>query len=175
MTIEKLKKSINEFKDFPREGVNYKDITPILSDSSSFIFVINKMSEYLSNYDFDSFLGIESRGFIFASALAYKLKKGLILARKLGKLPGKTINENYFLEYNKQSLEIKFDNIKPRQKIIIVDDVIATSGTINAAIKLVKYSKAETVSVISLILLNEFSSLQNFDNVPVHCLIKYNN
>ena len=127
--MEQLRQIIRDVPDFPQKGIVFKDITPLLSDAQSFKKAIELMAEPLRNRDFDALIGIESRGFIFASALAYELGKGHIPVRKPGKLPADTVQVSYQLEYGSDTLEMHADAVKAGQRIVIVDDVLATGGT----------------------------------------------
>ena len=137
-TPEFIKSKIRDIADFPREGIVFKDITTVLRDPMAFKHCIDLLAKHFEKQKIDYIAGIESRGFIFGSALAYKLGIGFIPIRKPGKLPSKTERVSYDLEYGKDSLEIHVDAIEPGKKVLIVDDLLATGGTAEAAIKLVK-------------------------------------
>jgi adenine phosphoribosyltransferase len=137
--------------DFPKKGIMFKDISPLLADKRAFSHAIDQMYQLCDYYDFDYVLGIESRGFIFATALAQVSRKGLVLARKPNKLPGKIYSESYGLEYGIDSLEMQQDILPNKAKVLLIDDVLATGGTIRAAANLVKKSGADVVG--SLVLL----------------------
>lgn len=131
---------VAEIPGWPKEPVTFKDIGPLLLNPKAFKEAVNKMCELVSDVDFDKIVGIDSRGFIFASVLAYKLDKGLVLARKKGKLPPPTTQVSYALEYGEATLEIKEGVIEEGEKILIVDDLMATGGTLKATQILVEKS-----------------------------------
>ena len=147
-------KSIRIIKDFPKKGIAFYDISTILSNPKVFNRVVNSMSREVNKLNANTIVGIDSRGFIFASAVAYKLKKKLVMIRKKGKLPGKTYFTSYKLEYGSNELEIQSDMIKSSDKIVIIDDIFATSGTIRASMKLIKKTKARIKGIVVLLELN---------------------
>ncbi len=129
MLTERLKKTIKSFPDFPKKGILFKDLSPIMADSELFRDLINEICKDKVFVNSDAILSIDARGFIYGSAIAYKLKKPLILARKKNKLPGELISKNYGLEYGNDSLSIQKDIVKDCQSFVIVDDLLATGGT----------------------------------------------
>ena len=133
-----LKKKIRSIPNFPKKGIIFRDITPLLQDKDYFHYVINRMARPYLNEKVDIIVGIDARGFILAAALAYKLKTGLAIIRKKGKLPYKTISKRYSLEYASNIIEMHADAIKKNQRVLLVDDVLATGGTMKTAIDLVK-------------------------------------
>lgn len=133
-----IKNYIRTIPDFPKEGIMFRDITTVLQDKDGFRLAVDSMAELIKDTDFDVIAGIESRGFVFGAALAYKLGKPLVTVRKKGKLPYKTISEEYSLEYGTAEIEIHSDAIEKGQRVIIVDDLIATGGTVKAAARLVE-------------------------------------
>tara|TARA_Y100000996_G_scaffold404276_1_gene378197 strand:+ start:1493 stop:2011 length:519 start_codon:yes stop_codon:yes gene_type:complete len=143
--------SIRIIKDFPKKGISFYDISTILSNPQVFHKVVNRMAREVKKLNVDTIVGIDSRGFIFASAVAFKLKYKLVMIRKKGKLPGQTHLIRYNLEYGSNELEIQKDMIKKRDKVVIIDDIFATSGTMKASINLVKKSKAKIKGVIVLL------------------------
>ena len=149
--MSKTLKSIRIIKDFPKKGISFYDISTILSNPSEFYMVVNKMAKEVKKINADTIVGIDSRGFIFASAVAYKLKK-LVMIRKKGKLPGKTFSIKYNLEYGSSQLEMQKDMIIiKKDKVVIIDDIFATSGTMKASINLIKRSKASIKGIIVLL------------------------
>lgn len=140
-----LKEHLREIKDWPKKGILFKDISPLLLNPSCFQFIIQEFQKHYEKIDFNKILAIDARGFLFASTLAYLLKKPLILARKKGKLPPPTLSESYTLEYGEASLEISSLAIAKGDKIILIDDLIATGGSSKAAAHLIKKSNAELV------------------------------
>jgi len=141
--------------DFPKPGIMFKDISPLLADHRAFSFAIDQLYDLSNFYDFNYVLGIESRGFIFATALAQLSKKGLVLARKPNKLPKKVYSENYGLEYGEDSLQIQQDILSKEARVLIIDDVLATGGTLIAAAKLVRKSGAIVVGSLVLLEISE--------------------
>jgi adenine phosphoribosyltransferase len=141
--------------DFPKPGIMFKDISPLLAEKNAFSHAMNELHRLSQFADFDYIMGIESRGFIFASALAQLSNKGLILARKPNKLPSKTYSEHYGLEYGKDSLEIQQNIIPPMANILLIDDVLATGGTIAAAASLVKRAGAHVAGALVLLEITE--------------------
>ena len=135
-----LKKYIRSIQDYPKKGILFRDITTLIKNAKAFRYTVDKMVEISKNMNFDKVVAVESRGFVFASAVAYKLSKSLILVRKKNKLPADTYSEDFELEYGKATIEIHKDSIKKDEKVIVIDDLIATGGTAKAAAKLVERS-----------------------------------
>ena len=135
-----LKKYIRSIKDYPKKGILFRDITTLIKDKKAFKETIDQMSKFLSDISFDRIAAIESRGFIFASALSYNLSKSFILMRKKNKLPAERYSVEFELEYGKSILEIHKDSINSNEKIVIIDDLLATGGTAEAGAKLVEKS-----------------------------------
>ena len=146
-----LKKYIRSIPDYPKKGILFRDITTLIKDNQAFKYTVDKITDMITDINFDKVVGIESRGFIFASAIAYKLSKPLILIRKKNKLPSEKYSEDFELEYGKATIEIHKDSIKKNEKVIIIDDLIATGGTAMAAAKLVKKSSGKIESFIFVI------------------------
>ena len=146
-----LKKYIRSIQDYPKKGILFRDITTLIKDKDAFKNCIDQMSKILSKINYDKIAGIESRGFIFSSPLSYNLSKPNILMRKKNKLPAEKYSEDFVLEYGKATLEIHQDSIKPKEKIIIVDDLIATGGTSEAGAKLVEKSSGLVAGFIFVI------------------------
>lgn len=158
-----LKKIIRDVPDFPKQGIIFKDITPLLRDAKAFRSAISKMAKHYKGQKIDAIVAVEARGFIFAGAMAAKLKTGFIPVRKPGKLPYKTISETYQLEYGTDTVQIHEDAIKPGDKILIIDDLLATGGTISAVVNLVKKLGGEVVGIgflIELAFLNGRNKLE---------------
>jgi|TARA_B110000438_G_C15737204_1_gene616845 adenine phosphoribosyltransferase len=135
-----LKKYIRSIPDYPKKGILFRDITTLIKDKDAFKECIDQMTKKLIKQDFDIIASIESRGFVFASALCYNLSKSLILMRKKNKLPAERYSQEFELEYGKATIEIHKDSIKPKEKVLIIDDLIATGGTAEAGAKLVEMS-----------------------------------
>tara|TARA_B100001105_G_scaffold246433_1_gene230122 strand:+ start:99 stop:626 length:528 start_codon:yes stop_codon:yes gene_type:complete len=146
-----LKKYIRSIQDYPKKGILFRDITTLIKDDQAYKYTVDKIAEMIININFDKVVGIESRGFIFASAIAYKMSKPLILIRKKNKLPSEKYSEDFELEYGKATIEIHKDSIKKNEKVIIIDDLIATGGTAMAAARLVKKSSGKIESFIFVI------------------------
>jgi adenine phosphoribosyltransferase len=153
--MDELRRMIRDVPDFPQKGIVFKDITPLLADPDAFKKAIDLMAQSLRDREFDLLVGIESRGFIFAAALAYALGKGKVPIRKPGKLPAKTVQVSYELEYGTDRLEIHEDAIRSGQRVVIVDDVLATGGTARGAANLVEKVGGE-VSILSFFIELEF-------------------
>jgi adenine phosphoribosyltransferase len=146
-----LKKYIRSIQDYPKKGILFRDITTLIKDKDAFRESINQMSKILNKLDYDKIAGVESRGFIFSSPLSYNLSKPNILMRKKNKLPAEKYSVDFKLEYGEATLEIHKDSIQPKEKIIIVDDLIATGGTSEAAAKLVEKSGGKVSGFIFVI------------------------
>src|SRR5689334_17430086 len=161
--VDHLKKLIREVPNFPKKGILFYDITTLLKDKTGLAMLIDKLSEHYISQDVDLVLGMEARGFIFAPALAYRLNAGFVPVRKPGKLPAATNRYDYALEYGTNTLEIHKDAIQKGQRVIIVDDLLATGGTAEATTKLVAASGGEVVGlgfVVELDFLNGRDKLQ---------------
>jgi adenine phosphoribosyltransferase len=167
---------IRNLPDFPKPGILFKDITPILADASLMSAIVNQLEAELAKEEIDAIIGIESRGFIFGALLAQKLHKPFIPVRKAGKLPFHTLSESYSLEYGEASLEIHTDALQKGMKVLIHDDLLATGGTAAAAGRLVKKLQAEVAVfsfLINLSFLPGFHNLEQEFGVKPHYLIKY--
>jgi adenine phosphoribosyltransferase len=149
--MEDLRQAIREVPDFPKEGILFYDITTLLKDPSAFRKAIDALAEKLDGRGYDLVLGVESRGFIFAATLAYKLGKGLVVIRKPGKLPADTIQATYKLEYGTDTIEMHADAVEPGQKVVIVDDLLATGGTAQATAELVEKAGGKVEMILFLI------------------------
>jgi len=160
--------------DFPKPGIMFKDISPLLADQKAFAYAIDQLYDLSNYFDFDYVLGIESRGFIFATALAQASKKGLVLARKPNKLPNKVYSENYGLEYGTDSLEIQQEILPDKARVLLIDDVLATGGTLVAAGNLVKKAGsfvAGTLVLLEIAALNGSEKLAK-ENIQSKSLIQ---
>ena len=146
-----LKKHIRSIPDYPKKGILFRDITTLIKDANAFRYTNDKIIELARNIDFDKVAAIESRGFIFASTVSYNLKKPFILLRKKNKLPAETHSVDFQLEYGKATIEIHKDSIEKNEKILIIDDLVATGGTADAAAKLIEMSGGKVAAFIFVI------------------------
>ncbi len=168
-----LETMIRDVPDFPKKGIIFKDITTLLQDGEAFRLALNQMLKKYLDAGIDKVLGIEARGFIFAGVLAYKLGCGFVPARKPGKLPFRTIREEYTLEYGSGALEIHEDSINPGEKVLIVDDLLATGGTALAAALLVEKLGGKVAGIEFLIELDFLKGRDKIAKYPVSSLITY--
>ena len=171
-----FKNFIATIPNFPKEGIMFRDITPTLEDPDAFKESIDSIAELVSKYDFNKIICADARGFFFGSALAYKLHKGLVSARKPGKLPRPGLEYSYLLEYGQNSLVISDDSLSENDRVLVVDDLLATGGSAVAMIELVKKSKATPVAAVFYIELpdlNGVSAIKKAKDIPVHSLVKF--
>lgn len=168
-----LKDYIRSIQDYPKEGILFRDITTLLKDKDAFKLAIDKMAEQVKDKKVDLVVGAESRGFLIGSALAYKMNCGFIPVRKKGKLPYKTISEEYALEYGTDTLYMHEDAIKKGDNVLVVDDLIATGGTALAMIKMVEKLGGNVVGSSFLIELEELNGRKEIEKYPINILIKY--
>ncbi|CRZ34990.1 adenine phosphoribosyltransferase [Herbinix hemicellulosilytica] len=171
--MKDLKDYVRSIPDFPEPGIIFRDITSILQSKEGLKLAIDKMQELLKDVDFDLIVGPESRGFIFGVPIAYNMNKAFIPVRKKGKLPCETVSIDYELEYGKASIEVHKDAIKPGQKVVIIDDLIATGGTIEAITKLVEMLGGEVVKIIFLIELKGLKGRERLAGFDVDAVIQY--
>jgi len=172
--IETLKSTIRDIPDFPKEGIVFKDITPLLANADALKKTIDILKERYAGKGVDVVAGIEARGFIFASALAYALGAGTVLVRKPGKLPHKTFKQAYALEYGTDAVEIHQDAFQPGQKVVILDDVLATGGTVTATTNLIRNNfDVEIVEVAFLIELDFLKGREKISGLPVFSLMHF--
>lgn len=170
MTPDQLKKLIREVPDFPKKGILFYDITTLLKDKTGFAALIDRLSEHYVAKKIDLVLGMEARGFIFAPALAYRLNAGFVPVRKPGKLPAECVSYDYALEYGKNTLQVHKDAIQKGQRVLIVDDLLATGGTAEATAKLAESLGAEIVGlgfVVELDFLKGRDKLKGYDVVSL--------
>ncbi len=146
-----LDDAIRKVPDFPKPGILFYDITSIFTNHEAFSYVVKTMNEKYPSGSIDGVIAIESRGFLLGAPFALEKKLPLVLARKKGKLPGKTINESYSLEYGEATLEIHIDDLKPDKKWLIIDDLIATGGTLEAVAKMVEHQNSKVAGIFSII------------------------
>lgn len=168
-----LEEKIRNVQDFPKPGIGFKDITTLIADGEAFRYTVNKMADHLRNLGVDAIVGPEARGFIFGTPVAYELGIGFIPIRKPGKLPAEVESFEYDLEYGSDILEIHKDAIRPGMKIAIVDDLLATGGTVSAAVKLVEKLGAQVVGLEFLIELTFLKGRDKLDGYRVNTLVEY--
>jgi adenine phosphoribosyltransferase len=168
-----LKKIIRDIPDFPKKGILFKDITTLLKDKNALKASIDALAKQFAGKGIKYVVGIESRGFIFGTALAYKLGVGFIPVRKKGKLPAKTRQVTYELEYGTDTLEIHADALKKGDKVVIIDDLLATGGTVNATAKLIASSGAKIVGVGFIIELAFLNGRDKLKGLPVFSVVTY--
>ncbi len=173
MKKNELKEVIRDIPDFPKEGIIFKDITTLLKDKQALKKSIDLFAKKFKDEKIDYVVGIESRGFIFGAALAYKLKVGFVPVRKKGKLPYKTKAVTYDLEYGSDTLEIHEDAVEPNSRVLVVDDLIATGGTVKAVADLLKDMKADVVALAFLVELRFLKGKDKIKDYPVYSIIKY--
>ena len=172
--MKELEAAIRNIPDFPKPGIQFKDITPLLADGDTFRRAIDAFRERHAGNRIDMVVGVEARGFIFASALAYALGAGTCLVRKPGKLPHTVHRQTYELEYGTDTVEIHTDAFKPGQRIVIIDDLLATGGTVAATLELIQSNfDVEIVEVAFLLELAFLKGRQKLAGNPIHTLLKY--
>ena len=173
MSAEDLRAKIREIPDFPKPGILFYDITTLLKEAKAYKESIDLMLEPYKKERIDIVVGMESRGFIFSSPMAYQLNAGLVPVRKLGKLPAETITVEYALEYGSNTLEIHRDAIQPGQKVLIVDDLLATGGTVRGTIELIERLKGEVVGLAFLVELEFLKGRDRLEGRRVTSVVKY--
>jgi adenine phosphoribosyltransferase len=173
MSVEDLRAKIREIPDFPKPGILFYDITTLLKDAAAYKDAVDLMLEPYRGADIDLVVGMESRGFIFSAPMAYELGAGLVPVRKLGKLPAETLSVEYALEYGSNTLEIHRDAIEPGQKVLIVDDLLATGGTVKGTIELVERLKGELVGLSFLVELSFLNGRDRLGSRRVTSVIRY--
>lgn len=171
--MKKVEDYVVSIPDFPEPGIIFRDVTSVLQDAEGLHLAIDEMQKLLEGVEFDVLVGAESRGFIFGMPIAYNMKKPFVLVRKKGKLPRETVEMSYDLEYGSATIEMHKDSIKPGQKVVIVDDLIATGGTIEAAAKLVEELGGEVVKIIFLMELAGLEGRKKLENYDVASVICY--
>ena len=171
--MKAIEEYVRSIPDFPEPGIIFRDVTSILQDAEGLHLAIDLMQEKLKDVEFDVVVGPESRGFIFGVPIAYNLHKPFIPIRKKGKLPCETVSVEYELEYGTATIEMHKDAIKPGQKVVIIDDLIATGGTVEAAIKLVEELGGEVVKVVFLMELAGLKGREKLAGYDVASVIKY--
>ena len=171
--MKKLEEYVRSIPDFPEPGIIFRDVTSILQDADGLRLAIDSMQECLKGVDVDVIMGAESRGFIFGMPIAYNLHKPFVPIRKAGKLPCETISQSYELEYGEATIEIHKDSIRPGQKVVIIDDLIATGGTVQAATKRVEQLGGEVVKIVFLMELAGLNGREKLKGYVVASVICY--
>lgn len=171
--MKDIKDYIRTIPNYPKEGVMFRDITTVLNNADGLKLAIDEMTKLLDGLDFDVIAGAESRGFIFGMPIAYNLHKPFVLVRKKGKLPGETISQAYDLEYGSAEVEIHKDAIQPGQKVVMIDDLIATGGTVEAAIKLFEKLGGKVVKVVFLMELTDLGGRKRLEGYDVASVVQY--
>jgi adenine phosphoribosyltransferase len=171
--VDQLKKLIREVPDFPKKGILFYDITTLLKDKTGLAMLIDKLSEHYISHDVDLVLGMEARGFIFAPALAYRLNAGFVPVRKPGKLPAECVSYDYALEYGSNTLQVHKDAIQKGQRVLIVDDLLATGGTAEATAKLAESLGAKIAGLGFVVELSFLKGRERLKNYDVMSLLPY--
>ncbi len=171
--MKKLEDYVTSIPDFPEPGIIFRDVTTILQDADGLTLAVDGVREMLKDVDYDVVVGPESRGFIFGVPVAYAEHKGFVPVRKQGKLPREVISADYELEYGKATIEMHRDSIKPGQKVVIIDDLIATGGTIEAIIGLIKEMGGEVVKICFIMELKGLNGREKLKGYDVESLIAY--
>ena len=173
MDVADLRAKIRDIKNFPTEGILFKDITTLLKDGPAWRFAVDSLANRYQGERVDVVVGVESRGFIFGGAIAHQLRAGFVPVRKVGKLPAKTIEVEYELEYGRDALAMHEDAISPGQRVLAVDDLLATGGTMAATLRLVEQLGGRVVGVAFMIELAFLHGREKLKNYPLHSLIVY--
>lgn len=168
-----LRSKVREIPDFPKKGIGFKDITTLLQDGAAFKEAIIQMADYCRDKNIDIVVGPEARGFLVGAPLAYELGAGFVPVRKSGKLPGEVVEASYELEYGNDTLQIHKDSIKPGQRVLVADDLLATGGTVKSTVDLVKELGGEVVAVGFLIELTFLNGKEKLEGNEIFSLIKY--
>ena len=171
--MKELKDYVVDILDFPKPGIIFRDVTGILGDPEGFRLAIDELGRLLDGLEYDKIAGLEARGFFFASPLCYHLGKGVIPIRKKGKLPRETVSVSYELEYGSAAIEMHTDAVKPGEKVVIVDDLLATGGSTAAAAELVEKLGGEVVKIITLIELSDLHGREKIKKYPFESVITY--
>ncbi|MGN0383087.1 MAG: adenine phosphoribosyltransferase [Eubacterium sp.] len=171
--MKNIEEYVRSIPDFPEQGIIFRDITTVLQDAEGLHLAIDLMQQKIDDIDFDVIVGLESRGFIFGTPIAYNKKVPFVPIRKKGKLPCETISQEYDLEYGTAEIEIHSDAIKPGQKVLIVDDLIATGGTVEAAQKLIEKLGAQAVGAVFLIELKDLNGRKKLPGLRIESVIEY--
>lgn len=171
--MKKLEDYVRSIPDFPEPGIIFRDITSVLQDADGLHLAIDSMQELVKDVDFDVIVGAESRGFVFGAPIAYNMHKPFVLIRKKGKLPCETVSREYDLEYGSAEIEMHEDSIRPGQKVVIIDDLIATGGTMEAICKLIESLGGEVVRICFVMELAGLEGRKKLEKYQVESLIVY--
>ncbi|MHC6180662.1 adenine phosphoribosyltransferase [Clostridium sp. JNZ X4-2] len=169
-----LQNSIRVIEGFPKKGISFKDITTLLQNKDAFKYTVDKMAAYLKDKNIDIIVGPEARGFLFGAPIAYAINAGFVPVRKKGKLPCDTLKVKYYLEYGSDELEMHKDAIKPGQRVAIIDDLLATGGTISSVVKLVEEAGGKVVTIDFVIELTDLKGREKLKDYDVKSLTQYN-
>ncbi len=172
-SVERLRNLVRDVSDFPTPGIVFKDITPLLGDEQAFATVIDLLAQHYDRRSVNRVLGIEARGFIVAAPVAYRLEAGFVPARKNGKLPWQTIGMDYELEYGAERLELHSDAVSPGDRVLIIDDVLATGGTARAAADVVAKLGAEVVGIGVIIELEFLNGREKLEGIDLYSILTY--
>lgn len=173
LQMKKLEEYVRSIPDFPEKGIIFRDVTSVLQDADGLAFAIDSMKEKVEGVDFDVVAGTESRGFIFGVPIAYALHKAFVPVRKKGKLPCETISQTYDLEYGSATIEMHKDSIKPGDRVVLIDDLIATGGTIEASIKMIEALGGKVVKIVFLMELAGLKGRERLKGYDVDSVIVY--
>lgn len=173
MNLEELKKTIRTVPNFPKKGVMFRDITTLIQDYRTFSYTVKKLASHFLDSDIDVVVGIESRGFIIGAPVALELCAGFVPVRKPGKLPFETVHKDYRTEYSTDSVEMHVDAIEPGQRVLMIDDLIATGGTMKASIELVEQLKGDIVGVAFVVDLPDLKGKERLEGYPVLTLVEF--
>jgi adenine phosphoribosyltransferase len=171
--IEELKSSIRNIPDFPKKGILFRDITTLLKDASRFKEAVEIIAQRYAGKYIDKVAAVEARGFIFGAVVAYKLGAGFVPIRKKGKLPARVYEATYQLEYGADTLQMHHDALSQKDKVLIVDDLLATGGTAKAVCELIEQSHAQIAGIEFLIELTDLKGIEKLKGYPVHSIIKF--
>ncbi len=173
LPVDALRRLVRDVPDFPKPGILFRDVTPLLANARGLRSAVSQLAAPFLEQRVDRVIGIESRGFLFGAPVAMALDAGLVLVRKKGKLPWKTVSASYALEYGHDTVEMHEDALRPGERVLVVDDLVATGGTAAAAIQLAREAKAEVVGAAFLIELAVLGGAKRLDVPAVHAVIRY--
>ncbi|MBR4769061.1 MAG: adenine phosphoribosyltransferase [Lachnospiraceae bacterium] len=171
--MKKVEDYVRTIPDFPEKGIMFRDITTVVADPDGLRLAVDEMTALLSDVEYDAIVGLESRGFIFGMPIAYKEHKPFILIRKKGKLPRQTVSMKYELEYGEAEIEIHKEDLKPGERVVLVDDLLATGGTMDAAVKLVEMLGCKVVKAIFLLELKGLNGREKLSRIDVGTVVSY--